>query len=85
VFNPEIIAIDKDPQNLQVLLKTNENFKHFYNFMCDLYKIFVVMVYPEAPYELTHPLLELVRFIYEAFGINDFLFRKKTLYKGSQF
>jgi hypothetical protein len=85
VFNPEISLIDEDPKNLSKICGESANFRHFYKFMNDVYNIFMVMVYPESPYESTHPLLELLRVIYEAFGVHDFLFRKKTLYMGSQF
>lgn len=59
VFNSDIVLIDQDPENLAKICEKSQNFKNFFTFMNDVYSIFIIMVYPESPYESTHPLLEL--------------------------
>lgn len=85
VFNTEVTQIDESPDNFRLICEQNSNFNSFSKFMSDLYHIFVVMIYPDGPYESSYPLLELLKTIYESFGIFDFIYRKKNLCKGTQF
>ena len=56
-----------------------ENFVEFLNFLKNIYKFCLQELYPEAPFEVSFSLLEILKYIFIIFGPKNMNYKKNTI------